>query len=357
MSLPPEDLSTVEDFLNNEGFRTWVLERRPEDRLYWHEWLALHPDKTDVYEEAVAVFMAIQGKPIVITDEQVKGKTQRILNQIPDTYAVIRPLVNWQWGRWVAAAVLAGLLVWWQVESTRAPLLATAPMENQKPLPADGWKLVANTTEQPLLVFLPDNSSVLLSSNSQMRFRTGANHLFREVFLQGDAFFEVTKNPAKPFIVYTANLTTKVLGTSFQVHSFNKETTAFVKVKTGEVTVTPVDSPNKPVSLTVNQELRIKPGSEKTARREPVSPAEATSEIVTRQFVFNYTPIPDVLDQLTASYHMPIQYDRALLNNCTFTGQLDDMPYLEKIRLVCLAIESTFEVIDNRIIIHSNGCR
>ena len=53
---------------------------------------------------------------------------------------------------------------------------------------------------------------------------------------------------------------------------------------------------------------------------------------------------------------MPIRYDHKLLENCTFTGQLNDVPFLEKIRLICLTIESTYEIVDNQVIIHSRGC-
>ncbi|WP_332369599.1 DUF4974 domain-containing protein [Spirosoma telluris] len=53
---------------------------------------------------------------------------------------------------------------------------------------------------------------------------------------------------------------------------------------------------------------------------------------------------------------MSIHYDRHLLANCTFTGQLNDVPFLEKIRLICLTTESTFEITDNQLIIHSHGC-
>ncbi|GAB4037008.1 FecR family protein [Spirosoma gilvum] len=352
----PENLSTVEDFLENDAFRAWILERRTEDRIRWQAWLLQHPEKRDTYEQAVATLLALQGKPVALSDQQVKVKTAEIIDQMPDPFTVSKPLLDRYWGRWLSAAAVIGLIVWFQVgKSVFNPL--TKSDERAKQVMADKeWKIVKNVTGQALVVLLPDNSSVLLSTNSELRFRKQTNHALREVYLQGEGFFEVAKNPAKPFIVYTANLTTKVLGTSFQVHSFAREATAYVKVKTGNVTVTPANAPDKPILLTVNQELKLGTTTKQVIKHDHFVSKEEPGAIVNQQFTFNYTPIPSVFDQLEASYHMPIRYDQQLLRNCTFTGQLNDVPFLEKIRLICLATESSYETVDNQILIHSAGC-
>ncbi len=254
MDLHPENVTTVEDFIGNAAFRSWVTERRPEDRRLWNQWLAQNPEKRELYEQAVATFLLIQGQKITLSDQQVNDRTASILDQLPDAYTVRKPFINWQWGRWAAAAAVIGLVFWWQ--SGNLPLTVFTGTNGpvaQTPREAE-WTSVRNVTGQSLVVLLPDNSSVLLSTNSQLRFRKQASHPVREVYLQGDGFFEVTKDPGKPFVVYTASLTTKVLGTSFQVHSSDQDKTAYVKVKTGKVTVTPVSAPDKPVVLNVNEE-------------------------------------------------------------------------------------------------------
>ena len=357
MDLPFENLSTVEDFLENDSFRVWVTQRRPEDQLFWQEWLTRHPDKRDLYEQAVATFLILQGKQIPISDQQLKAKTGEILSQLTQAPTLVKPLFNWQWGRWVAAATVAGLAVYWQLSSSLSkPSTVSSKQEVKSSARDTGWKLVKNETGQPLVVLLPDNSSVLLSTGSQLRFHKQNIDTLREVYLQGEAFFEVSKNPDKPFIVYTTNLTTKVLGTSFQVRSFDKETAAYVKVKTGNVSVTPVDSPGKTVLLTRNQLLSLETRTDKIVKRTIVPLPKDTASIVNQQFTFEFTPVSDVFAQLAVSYHMPIRYDKLLLTNCTFTGQLNDVPFLEKIRLICLTTESTFEITDNQVIINSHGC-
>jgi transmembrane sensor len=356
MTLPPDHFSSVDDFLENDAFRTWVRERRPEDQVYWQQWLAQYPEKRDLYEQAVATLLVLQGKQVEISDQSVKENTEKILDQLTPSTTLVKPLSSWHWGRWVAAAAVAGLMIWWQIGNPIPKQIAVFNKQVEQPVQDAGWKIIKNVTGQPLVILLPDNSSVLLSTGSQLRFHKQNTHKLREVYLQGEGFFEVTKNPTRPFIVYTTNLTTKVLGTSFQVRSFDKETAVYVKVKTGKVSVTPIDSPGKTVLLTRNEQLSFETKTDKVVKQDFIPSKEISSAIVNQQFSFEFTPVSDVFAQLESSYNMPIQYDRHLLTKCTFTGQLNDVPFLEKIRLICLTIESTFEVVDNHVIIHSRGC-
>jgi transmembrane sensor len=353
----PENLLTVEDFLANESFRTWVTESHQEDRVYWDAWLARHPEKRPVYEQAVATFLAIRGQSAALSDQQVKDKTQQILRHLSTTTTDSR-VIPLNSRRWMAAAAAVLLIFGWQfIGSPVFDQLTTRLERNPKPVPIENWKLVKNLTGQPMVILLPDNSSVLLATGSQLRFHKQTNQPTRDVFLEGEGFFEVTKNPVRPFVVHTRTLTTKVLGTSFQVRAFSKEARATVKVKTGKVTVTPVAAPQKAVLLTVNQELQLESGREKVVERKNFIGTGKASEIITQQFTFNYTPVTEVFDRLATSYNMPIQYDRKTLENCSFTGQLDDLPYLEKLRLVCLTVEATFEIVNNQVIIQSHGCK
>jgi transmembrane sensor len=356
MHLPFERFSTVEDFLESDAFRRWVLEKRTEDQAFWREWLAQNPDKRELYEQAVGTFLAIQGKTAAPSRKRAKEKADEILDQLPDSTPFIKPLFRGPWGRWATAAAVVILLVWWQLDQPVFQSGRVISQQAEQSASGADWKIVKNGTEQSLVVVLPDNSSVLLSPDSQIRFRKQTHPAVREVYLQGEGFFEVAKNPAKPFIVYTANLTTKVLGTCFQIRSFDKESTAFVKVKTGKVAVSSVKSPGKTVLLTVNEELRLNASAEKLVRHEHFLEKEPPSAPLAQPFAFNYTPVAEIFDQLEASYHMPIHYDRSLLKNCTFTGQLNDVPFLEKVRLICLTTASTFELIDNQVVIHSQGC-
>src|SRR5699024_6685187 len=64
---------------------------------------------------------------------------------------------------------------------------------------------------------LPDGSKVILNSNSSISYTDGFAKDKRELTLQGEGFFQVTKDPARPFTVHTGNIATTALGTSFNV--------------------------------------------------------------------------------------------------------------------------------------------
>ncbi|ADB37476.1 FecR family protein [Spirosoma linguale] len=360
MGLPAGELSTVEDFLNNDAFRTWLMERRPEDQLAWQQWLSENPEKVDLYEQAVAVFLTLQGKTTPLSDQEVKDKTQQILDHIPDEDTPVKPLIGWQWGRWVAAASVLFFLIWWQAgKPSIRSVTDIAGTKETRGIQTGEWKVVRNASDRSMTVLLPEQSSVLLSANSQIRFRMDPMYDLREVYLQGEGFFEVAKNPAKPFIVYTNRLTTRVTGTSFQIRSFVNESDAFVKVKTGKVSVTPVGAAGsslKEVSLAVNQQLKINTKTNKVEKKVSQQVEVGQSDIISQPFKFDFTPVPEVFSQLEATYHMPIVYDHDLLKNCTFTGQLNDVPFLEKIRLICQTVESSYSVVNNQVVIQSAGC-
>lgn len=84
---------------------------------------------------------------------------------------------------------------------------------------------------------LPDGTSVKLNSGSSLTFPESFNGSSREVELTGEAFFDVVKNSDRPFIIKTANLTTTVLGTSFNINSYDQNQTAAITVLTGKVRV------------------------------------------------------------------------------------------------------------------------
>lgn len=88
-------------------------------------------------------------------------------------------------------------------------------------------------------MLLPDGSVVYLNSDTKLGIATAAfNKEKREIWLEeGEAFFEVAKNPEKPFIVHSRNLETTVKGTSFNVKAYKELDESSVSVRSGKVAV------------------------------------------------------------------------------------------------------------------------
>ena len=86
-------------------------------------------------------------------------------------------------------------------------------------------------------IVLSDGSAIKLNSGSTLTFPEKFEEEVRKVSLSGEAFFEVRHNPAKPFIIETGDLTTTVLGTSFNIRAYPEKEHIEVTVATGKVQV------------------------------------------------------------------------------------------------------------------------
>lgn len=87
------------------------------------------------------------------------------------------------------------------------------------------------------LITLLDGTKITLNNESKIKYATVFNEKTREVFLSGQAFFEVTHNPAKPFKVHTDKVDVQVLGTSFDIEAYKQDKELHVSVATGKIAV------------------------------------------------------------------------------------------------------------------------
>lgn len=135
--------------------------------------------------------------------------------------ARIKPLVR----RWtVAAAAIALLIIAGVVYQT---LLSPFPRQIE----------VTNDTLDRREIQLADGSTVWLNRNSTLIYSEPFNDEERNVQLEGEAFFEVQSDPDRPFFVHTKAVTTKVLGTSFNVEAYAEQETIEVALVEGSVKV------------------------------------------------------------------------------------------------------------------------
>jgi ferric-dicitrate binding protein FerR (iron transport regulator) len=86
-------------------------------------------------------------------------------------------------------------------------------------------------------VILPDSSTIWLNAGSKLRYSSAFNRTEREVFIEGEAYFNVSRNEAKPFFVKNAAVTLKVLGTSFNIKAYPEEDHVETTVESGSVQV------------------------------------------------------------------------------------------------------------------------
>lgn len=275
---------------------------------------------------------------------------------------------NWGFSiKWLGAAAAILIFVWmgWTKLSKPPTISYENLVQNTKDETGEIYEK-ENTTAFPMLLTLPDESSVILQPQSRISYSPQQyNKTKREVILSGEAFFEVHKNADVPFFVYANDLITKVLGTSFTIKTNPSETE--VIVKTGRVAVIMQNDIHKDEKingktlegfvLKANEQVKINQNGEKVEKPAIVKQEELFQPIQKLSFDFDETPATEIIEVIKNAYHTDISYNKEKLANCKLTAHLSDEPLIEKIKLICIALDATYEEIDNNFVIKSNGCK
>ena len=207
--------------------------------------------------------------------------------------------------------------------------------EKQTPELAIGGKLIDKTNHLKTVVsvVLPDSSLVYLFPESRLRY-TAFNENKRDVYLTGEASFAVTKNPSKPFTVYSGTLSTTALGTKFTVTAFPDSNFIKVKLMEGKVVIKPANGDYKKLKkdyYLIPGEEFIWNSSEKIAivknkekeRRKDKSTDQDKNTTMSNWYMFNNQSLPEVLDQLSLIYHVNIRYNKEEIKKINFIGRIE----------------------------------
>jgi transmembrane sensor len=375
--------SNLQDLIWDDTFRQWVLSPTPETNAQWHQWLSENPERWDIVHDASEIVRSVKVAEPTISDQEIRRLVQKTAQKIEKVEEMpqnteggikleIEPLkIVFHRQTWFRVAASVALLIglgWWtwgvqkakQSEGIYENLISHTPSQLIE---------TTNNTDAPQMVQLSDGSKVTLKKGSRISYESAFTGDTRVVYLLGEAFFDVTKNPNKPFLVYANELVTEVLGTSFTIKAYQKDKEVTVEVKTGRVSVftkkeqerkmLTQNNTSKGLVLTPNQKIVFNRQVEQLTKTlvdvpEIVAPKNKKQ---TFNFDFDDTPANEVFQVLEAAYNIPIVYDEAVLKNCPVTAPLTDQSLHDKLKMICRAIGAHYEVLDGQIIIQSRGCK
>lgn len=349
---------TIEDFVTDEYFRKWVHHLLPSEDTFWDHWLAEHPHKTELISQAKFIVKALTMEHANISDHRADEKINQIITLTNET----RPLQSYGYWWKIAAMLLVALGLGWYFTLTPKNKVTTYDeiiAASNEPMAEK-----INNSDHPLKISLSDGSEITLQPNSTLSYPEKFSADRREVYLSGEGFFNITKNPDRPFLVYAGEIVTRVLGTSFSVKAYESDKDLVVQVVTGKVYVAPRKAKSKSslkqtegTILTPNQ-MAIYTRSHdklvKTLVNDPILVKASDHPI--SNFNFSNAPVPEVLRILEKSYGVPIVFDEELLSKCTLTAPLENESLYDKLNLICKVIRASYEVVDAQIIITSKGC-
>lgn len=213
----------------------------------------------------------------------------------------------------VAAAVIilvVSAFALWQLGSNRNALTE--------------FSTALNDVSKPVLV-LPDGTNVTVNRNSKISYPKKFTGNTREVTLSGEAFFDVTPNPEKPFIIHANGASVKVLGTSFNVYAYGNEPVVEVMVKTGKVELQGSNA------RTASRSVLLMPGEkgvfvkEKGEMAKQHEPNFNHFSWLTNEIEFDNTPLPEVVATINRAFPVKVEtaadVDQNLHLTATFNQQ------------------------------------
>ncbi len=354
------ELYTTEDFILDKEFAHWVLFPNAEEDSFWMSYQSLHPEKVNLMKEAALIINSL--KPI--NPEIPEEKLEQIFRKIKHQHKTRHKLINItiRYAAAVTFLLTTGTVLWLSVKKNDP-----FPVEVSLNSPQKGKVILANgsvhefetektiikqtvtgktainndtvnviaqakTTNNPGInqvivpygksseITLADGTHIWLNSGSQLSYPPKFDDKSREVYLSGEAFFEVAPDKTKPFYVNTSEFKIRVLGTKFNVSAYKEDQTIQTVLLEGKVSAGRNSFLAKNTELEPGERLVYNKNNEET-KKDKVD-VNLYASWINGYLIFENEPTPLVLKKLERYYNQRIIFGERL-GQITFSGKLD----------------------------------
>lgn len=203
---------------------------------------------------------------------------------------------------------------------------------------------------------LPDQSLIYMNNNSQISYYANLNRKRnREVHFSGEAFFDISPNPDKPFIIYTNNVKVEVKGTSFNIRAYPGEPVE-ITVKTGIVEVTELSENQhiRPVTLRKDEKIRFDTLSNFYNAEENDNPNYLAWK--TESYLFDSVNISKVMESLEKGYDTTIVINNPEFNNCMLVAKFDSLSLNQIFWILQRTYDISVSLSNDTIFVDGKGC-
>jgi transmembrane sensor len=305
----------LEDLLQDESFLRYIRDESDADRAIWERFLESYPNKKSMIVEAKAIINQLFAK---ISPKEFNHELEKFRSIVKDAESLpwtnrINPV--WKFIS-IAASISVLILISLYFYSGKKSDHHNLDKKKEK-------CIVKRSTDrgQKSTLILKDDTKIRLNSESSIRYPKDFKKDLREIYLDaGEAFFEVSEDLTRPFIVHVDNLTVKVLGTSFNVKSYPAEDKLEVSLLSGRVEI--LRDGKLENYLTPNTEIQLTKSTGELLK----STFDPSLKLAWKDNIikFDKTPLPEVISVLERWYDVKIKYEKTV-GVKRFTGEFKNM--------------------------------
>ena len=329
--------NSANDFLNDAGFINFHFKLNTRDEFWWRHWIESHPDKAGIINEARGILNMLS---LNIPDDEYKSELEKIkfaiiqgvhskekksIFQLPGKSITTKLAV----AATALVLIISAIVLWNNVSDDKS---------------TDRF----NNTASDITVKLEDNTTVTLSPGSRLKYRAFTS-TERDVVLQGDGSFEVTKNNNAPFRVFVSKIVATVVGTTFDIKS-KSDSSITVNLKTGSLKVALL------ANGSISEELLLEPdqsavfANHRLVKMDRPATADVAKEMKRQDLVFSKNDFYQIAEMINKKYAV-VLINESGSNNWKFSGQFKNSTVHEIIESICLIKGLTITVKGDTIVI------
>lgn len=296
------------------------------------EWIRKHPDIMDEFSKIWEQDTSKEFSP------DVEQALQNVNQRIDTTKGRSKRMLLYMTGAVAAIAAVVVILI-----SIVAP-------QNQEPprnILVNSPLLTLNTEVNETREYqLPDGSKIWLNQSSSLKYPESFANDSREVYLEGEAFFDIAPNKEKPFIIHANNTQTRVVGTSFGIRAVKDADEVVVTVSTGIVNLS-AEGKTGHIELKQGEQGLCKPEEKKLEKNNNPDPNLLAWK--TKVLIFKQSPLTEVARIIEDAYHIPVTVDSSVAG-LQITSTFDQRSLEEITQIIEITLQIKVEKSENGII-------
>lgn len=345
---------TALDFANDAFFIRWVKHPDEESDFFWNTFMRESPACSAAIKEARQLILSFNYQKRSLPAEALTEMRNNLwMHMLVERQGEERPKQRYGW--WLAAAsiavltlVMAGFVALYHFDDAARPYPTSVHKSDNEIITHKG---------QNSMILLADGSRVWLNDSSILTYsRDFTSPKTRDVYLEGEAFFQVAKDASHPFIVHTSDIKIKVLGTAFSVKSYPTDKTVETTLVSGKVRIEQSDERGKRVG-----DIELKPNQKAVFHKESRVikvrdvKASAKSAWKRNRLVFDEEPVRNILHQLEMWYGVDIDVTSEKLD-CRLTGTIEKESLEQMLELLKMTHGIAYRIDGKRVFITGNFC-